>query len=266
MARWLTRSGLTVAPLHVSSQSGELYVCPPGGTVPRAAALLAEACGLAPGPEYAGGWDKLEGLRRDHDVVVVEAPEVPAGLQALALRLTPEGIAVDGFGCLPVFGQDLTPPCDPDVAALPDWRFGLGPRVGIASLPHIANFADFRLFGGSEWLTLPGVGRFGLLFVPATANEAYDLEWLEETGLAEWLKEQREAGARLVSCSWQPYGAERMEAGELANYRVASRLIGHRLNAPLPAEETLDELADWFATWPGLDQWVRGSLGVPVVE
>jgi cobyric acid synthase len=260
LAGWLARSGLRVAPLHLSSRDGDCAPGPGGEAVCRAAAVLAEACGLRPEPEFDSCWDTLERLCAEYDVVVVESPEAPGSMPFLNLCRTAAGISVDGLGSLPLFTPDLMPAAEPELAALPAWRLGQGPRVGVVSLPHITNFPDFRLFVGSEWLAQPAAGRFDLLFFPATSNPDSDAEWLRETGLDVWLAAQRDAGARLLGCGWCPLGATALEPGAPADYRAASRLLGRRLSAPLPDEATLERLADWVGALPGLAAWVRDTL------
>lgn len=262
LARWLKTRGYHVAPLHLSAPSGDPVECPGGGRVTRATALLAEACGLAPAPEFESGWPALDTLLREHDLVVVETPAgdpVPEGSIRLKLRSLGRRIDVDSRGSLPFFEPDLMPAPAPDLEALPPWRLGAGPRIGVISLPHITNFGEYRAFRGAEWLASPPAGRFGVLFVPGCSNEAFDLDWMQEAGLLDWLSSQAESGARIVLSGWQdagrlPAAASCLAVGDLLDYRTASRLLGLRMPAPLPAEEQLEKLGEWAGEWPGVEE------------
>lgn len=256
LARWLHRHGYHVAPLHLGRRTGDPVACPEGGTVSRAAALLAEACGLAPAVEYEAGMERLGELQARSDWVVVEAP---AGSSTAALRVkrTPGGIEIGGLGELLLFEPGLMPAHDEATAALPLWTLAAGPRVGVVSLPHIANFGDYGLVRGAEWLAGPGVGRFGVLFLPATSAEESDRAWLRETGLDRYLADQKAAGARLVSSGMSLEGAERFEPGALSDFRVVSAVLGRRVPPPLPDEETLDRLAEWLHGWAAFPEFRR---------
>jgi len=48
----------------------------------------------------------------------------------------------------------------------------------------------------------------------------------------------------------------RLEPGELADYRVLSRVLGRRMAAPLPEEETLERLGEWAGRWRGMAELV----------
>ncbi len=267
VARWLKTRGHHVAPLHLSARSGDPVECPGGGSVTRAAALLAESCGLAAAPEFESGWQAVESLLREHDLVVVEAPAgsaAPPGSIELRLRSRGRRIEVATGGSLPYFEPDLMPAPDPDLESLPPWRFGAGPRLGVISLPHISNFGEYRAFRGAEWLASPAVGRFGIVFVPGCSNEPSDLAWMRETGLLDWLAGQAQSGARIVVSGWGDASAlagvkTQLAEGELLDYRIASRLLGLRMPAPLPAEELLERLGEWAGEWPGMEE-LAGSL------
>jgi len=262
LARWLTSRGYHVAPLHLSSRAGDNIQCPEGGAVSRAAALLAEACGLSPATWVDSDWSELDSLRTMADVVVVEAPAPVAPIAEFALlpvRRSGTGIAIAASAPLPLFQPGLMPPPDAHLAHLPPWRLGGGPRTGIVSLPHISNFGEFQLVRGAEWLTVPAPGRFDVIFIPATSNELSDAVWLAEAGLDVWLTAQHLAGAKLIASGWRPAGAEEA-SGNLLDPRVLSVILGRRIPPPLPDEETLNRLGDWFGHWPGLQDFARTSL------
>ncbi len=259
VARAISSDGFDVAPLHLSAGGAHRIACPGGGSVSWPAALLAEACRLAPAPEFETGWAGLPGLLQRHDVVVVESPSPPPpGIGALTIQVqrTEWQLAINRTAHLPLFQPGLVPAADPELDALPAWSLGAGPRVGILSLPHLANFADYPLIRGAEWMASPAPGAFGVIFVPSSTNEESDRLWLEESGLWDWLPAQAAHGAAIVTCGWSTLralaSATAVEPGALRDYRLVSRLLQRRLPAPLPAEETLDELAAWAAQWEGL--------------
>lgn len=261
VARWLKTRGYQVAPLHLSTRRGDPVVCPGGGQVTRAAALLAEACGLAPAPEFDSAWTAVEPLLEQHDLVIAElAAGVPVPDHAVEVRVRARDrrLEIECGDSLPFFEPDLMPAPDEELAHLPAWRFGAGPRAGVVSLPHITNFTEYGAFRGAEWLASPPAGRFGVLFVPGSSNEASDLEWLRGTGLLGWLEAQREAGARIVVSGWgEPApaggGTVRLAVGELLDHREASRQLGLRMPAPLPGEEVLEQLGEWAGRWLGVE-------------
>lgn len=239
--------------------------CPGGGRVTRAAALLAEACGLAPSPEFDSGWDAVDGLLQQHDIVVVEAASAesaPDRSIEVALRRHERSIEVLPGGSLPLFEPDLMPAPDPELESLPPWRLGAGPRVGVISLPHITNFGEYRAFRGAEWLASPAAGRFGLVFIPGSSNEPSDLEWLQETGLLTWLAGQMQSGAMVVVTGWQDPGSlgvatPRLALGDLLDYRAVSSLLGLRLPMPLPPDDLLERLGEWAGSWPGMEELAK---------
>jgi hypothetical protein len=263
VARWLTAAGWHVGPLHLSARTGDAVECP-GGRVSRAAALLAECCRLTPALEYETGWGSLGDLLRGHDVVVVEAAAgsaIPEGLTTLRIERVDERLRINGRGRLRLFEEDLMPGADPELESLPVWRLRGGPRAGVISLPHISDFGAYRLLRGAEWMTSIAAGQFGVLFVPASSNHGSDGEWLEQKGLKEWMEGQAAGGARVVVSGWPrkmgfAEGATRLEPGELADYRVLSRVLGRRMAAPLPEEETLERLGKWAGRWRGMAELV----------
>ncbi|QOY90282.1 cobyric acid synthase [Paludibaculum fermentans] len=265
LAAWLKREGRHVAPLHLSRPEGDPFQCPEGGTVSRATALLAEACGLPAEPIYESGWPALPALLARHDVIVAElaaGDSAPAGYTVLELPVSLR----DGFiqlGELPPlapFEPNLTPQCPEDVAALPLWSLISAPRSGIISVPHLANFADFQLIRGAEWLTVQAPGRFQLLFVPASLEPAKDLEWIREASLDTWIAAQHASGTRLISTGWPYPGAEQLATGALKDNWTLSRILGRRVPPPLPTEESLDRLGHWLSEAPGVAKFVHQSV------
>lgn len=265
IARWLKHSGQNIAPLHLSTRTGDAVECPGGGSVCRAAAILAECCGLAPAPEFDADPEALQTLLAHHEGVVVEAPEggfaYPGCIEVQLLR-TETGVHLNGGEPLPLFEADLMPGMDAELAHLPLWRFGGGPRAGVISLPHISNFGEYRMIRGAEWLASPAPGRFGVVFIPACANEGSDLEWLQESGLLGWLADQASAGAKIVVSGWNAQGAfpgtaEHLCEGVLLDHRRLSKVLERRMPAPLPEEAVLDRLAAWVDQWTGMRELAK---------
>jgi hypothetical protein len=256
-ARRLRQSGHAVAPLMAAAPSGDPVACPEGGTVTRATAVLAEACGFMPEPRFENGLQALPQLEAAFDAVVVEMPaRVDAPPSSRNIRVSRVGLelAIDGVGSFRrLDGVDLMPAADPELASLPPWSFGKGPRVGIVSLPRMADFSESRLLRGAEWLATPAPGVFDLILVPSSGDPQGDRGWMSEQGLDEWLVRQRLAGCRLFSAGWNWPGAQTLDPIFLADHRQMSRLLGRRLPAPLPDDETLDRLAAWWEA-AGLDR------------
>ena len=263
LASWLREHGHHAAPLHLSQPAGDPFPCPEGGSVSRAAAVLAEACGLMPEPVYESGWQALPALRERFDTVVVEAPAgapVPDGWAAIQVRREAGRIRPANLAPIPEFELDLVPAYGDAIAALPPWTLPSAPRCGVVTLPHIDNFTDYQLLRGSEWLTSPAVGRFANLFLPSTTNVESDVEWLRETGLSTWIAAQCAGGAKLSVCGWDYAGAERCEPGDPLDFRYLSPVIGRRVPPLMPDEVTQQRLTAWFDEWPSLKEFTRSYL------
>ncbi|MEJ5369128.1 MAG: hypothetical protein WHT08_12455 [Bryobacteraceae bacterium] len=256
LARWLLNRGFHPVPLHLGAGGAHQEACPGGISVSRPAALLAEACRLAPEPLFESGWSQLEEVAQRGDVVVVEAQAVPGEWRRLPQILVERGggrLRVNGFP-LPAFSPALTHAAAPELEGLPAWEAAARPRIGVVSLPHLLDFRDLALLRGAEWLASTGVGQFDFVFVPATSDAARDAAWLEETGLAEWLREQALGGAVVVSCGWEAAGARRMEREDVTDYRRLSILLQRKLAPPMPGDAVFDELAAWVAPWAEQDR------------
>lgn len=250
LARWFLNEGFQPVPLQLATRSGLRVLCPGGVHLWRPTALLAEACRLEADPLFESGWERLEELGGRGDVVIVEGGLEEArrgGLPVVEVERDPSSVRVNGSE-LPWI-EVLTPEPWPEMEGLPDWDPGNAPRMGVISLPHLAEFADLRLMRGAEWLTAAGVGQFDFLVAPATTNPVHDAGWLAETGLQPWLEEQAAGGAMVVSCEWDVPGARRIEREDLTDYRRLSLLIGRRLAPPMPPDEAYDRLAEWISAW-----------------
>lgn len=251
LARWLANQGFHPAPLHLGLPGLHRAACPGGGTVSRPAALLAEACRLAPEPLFESAWTRLEEVAQRGDVVIVEAQAVPGflgGLPQVRVERDAGGLSVNGFP-LPAFSPALTHGAEPELEGLPEWGYATRPRIGVVSLPHLLDFRDLALLRGAEWLVEAGVGQFEFLFVPATSNAGHDAAWLEETGLGQWLRRQALGGAVVAGCGWDISGVRRVEREDLSDYRRLSLLLGRRLAPPMPDDAVFDGLAAWMAPW-----------------
>ena len=74
----------------------------------------------------------------------------------------------------------------------------VGARIAIVRLPCISNATDFRLLTWAEWITHPSPYDFDFIILPGTKNTIADLQWLRETGLAAWVREQHRRGATVI--------------------------------------------------------------------
>jgi hypothetical protein len=262
LARWLHRHSRAVLPLHCSTSQGDLLDCPTGGKVSRAAAILAEACGVHPETEFEGGLKRLTGLSRRAEYLVVElaarmewhgGPE-PVVVERGAARMGRSGRTL---GFFPTPPAELFPAEDGKLTALPPYRPGVGRRTGVVSLPHLEGFDEFSLLRGMEWMTSPPPGVFGVIIIPRTSSPGFDSDWMGQQGLGTWLEDQKAAGCRVLSVGgWYP-GCEPLAPGALSDHRVASEIQGFRLPQPLPAERDLDRLAEWFERHAEMAAWQR---------
>lgn len=260
LSRWLSNQGCRAVPLHLSGGDGGRIARPGAGRISRSAALLAEACRLAPEPLFESSLSRLAELEQMGDAVIVEAGwelAVQSALPLVEVEMRAGELRVNGCPVQP-FTPAVTHAPAAELEGLPEWDFLGRPRVGVVSLPHLLEFRDLALLQGAEWLTAAGVGQFDFVVVPATSNPAPDAGWLEETGLLDWLEEQARGGATVVSCGWEVGGARRMERGDLTDYRRLSMLLGRRLSAPLPDDEVLERMAEWIAPWARQEKALEG--------
>jgi adenosylcobyric acid synthase len=104
--------------------------------------------------------------------------------------------------CLGVFPMAREIELDPeDGVCLEDTDHPVtsGQNVAIVRLPHISNFTDFRLLRLlTEWVTRPVDRSFSCVILPGTKNTIGDLEWLRQSGLADWILQQSRAGAMVM--------------------------------------------------------------------
>lgn len=252
LARWLARHGYGVQILHLGSPSPFRVVASDGAVISRTTAILAEAALREPESSHEDP-SRLDYLAESAEFLLIESsgevlPEASATLQ---LTESEGSYRIEGFGRLPLWrGPALVPSTPADVAAMQPWRVGGWPRVGVVTLPHLSNFSDFQILRGAEWIVVPPPGKLAVIFLPATADPAGDQSWLEAQGLAQWLDQQRQQGCRLVSIGWKFPSAEIIETGDLGDHVIASRLIGCRVDPPLPSGDLLERLGDWFGAWP----------------
>jgi hypothetical protein len=250
-------------------------VCPFAATasgVPdrRSLQVLARAGELLDKFAPCGGAAELDEVARNWDYVVVDCGagvEPPAG--ARFELCNGSGASVEILDVLtgetlkaPWYNASTLFPVSPAaVEALPEWTFASAPRVGICSLPNLRNFADFRLFSAAEWLSTPPAGLFQFVIVPATSDTAFDRQWLEATGLAEWVERQRAQGCRIVCTGSRLVKGEPVQEGELQDFRTVSLLLGRRLPPPEPEERDLDALAVWLERAAGTRRLRERCLG-----
>jgi len=107
-----------------------------------------------------------------------------------------------GAPCLGVFPYAADIALDPeDTLALdtrPRHTAPAGARIAIIRLPCLSNATDFRLLSWAEWIARPVPGTFDFVILPGSKATIADLEWLRETGLAEWVIAQRRCGATVI--------------------------------------------------------------------
>lgn len=73
-----------------------------------------------------------------------------------------------------------------------------GARTAIIRLPSLSNGTDFRLLRWAEWVESVPSSHFDFVLLPGTKNTILDLLWLRETGLADWVIQQRQRGATVI--------------------------------------------------------------------
>lgn len=256
-ARALTRQGYTVMPwcpgAFEDSWNGRML------------AVLADACRLFPDEDFArrGAAPPQACARAD---LVISLAGAPGGGDQIEVREDAGGLDVvlpGGAAEFPhPFIDPLLPVFPPEAAALPEYRVGV-PRYGVMSLPHIAHFSDYALLRAAEWVAAPMPGKFDALFFPQTTNAESDREWLSLQGLDEWLFTQRAMGCKLYATG-EPIAphTEALPRETLLSAEALSLRLGVRLTPPLPADEVLEALADW---WDGssaaaaMMNWLAGS-------
>jgi hypothetical protein len=232
--------------------------------------VLARASDLLENSAPTGGVEELSAILEQWDYVVVDcgpgfAP--PAGPRFELCNASGRGIEILDV----VSGEmlktpwynvsTLFPEIPAAVAALPEWTFANAPRVGICSLPNLRNFADFRLFRGAEWLSSPPAGLFQFVIVPATADAKFDRQWLADAGLDTWIERQRSQGCRVICAGSSMVKGERVEEGELQDFRTVSLMLGRRLPPPDPDDTALEALAAWLERVAGVRRLRERCLG-----
>ena len=236
----------------------------------RSRRVLACAAGLLETLAPAGEEDRLRALAEQWDYLVVEyasglePPPGPrfdlVGACATAFELL-DAVSGETLQAPWIEVSALFPEIPSELARLPEWTFQNAPRVGILSLPHLRNFADFRLIRNAEWIASPPPGVFQLLIVPASADEDFDRQWLAGTGLDLWLERQREQGGSILCVGNSILPGRRFDVGALQDFRTASIALGRRLPPPDPEESELDALAIWLERCAGADRLRERCLG-----
>jgi hypothetical protein len=271
IGRWLSRAGRNVTPLHIVEKQ-------PEGGMSRDVALLALACGHGLESSYEAARPdalrELARLQQSSDLVLVElhGPALDLGPHGIHLDITGRGVrgrmklqSSDGLEHTAASwtGGEITEEEDPELLALPRWTPKSGPRVGVISLPHRDEFEGYGALRGAEWMTVGLPGRFDYVVIPGCTSTGSDREWLTLQGLDSWLLGQAEQGCRILHGDGAPVElGERFEPGSLRDHKRVSRILGRRIDAPLPDEGKLDELADWLDKWAGdglLTKWVEAA-------
>lgn len=271
IGRWLSRAGRNVTPLHIVEK-------PPEGGMSRDVAVLAMACGHGLESSYEAAHPEalreLARLQKSSDLVLVEmhGSNLDLGPHGVSLEITGRGVrgrmilrSPDGaeHTAASWTGGDITEEDDPELLALPRWTPKSGPRVGVISLPHRDDFEGYGALRGAEWMTIGLPGRFDFLILPGCTATASDRDWMASQGLDSWVRNQAEQGCRILRGEGAPVElGEPFAPSALRDHRLVSRILGRRIDAPLPDEQKLDELADWLDRWAGdglLTKWVEAA-------
>ncbi len=262
-ARALARQGFSVVPWcpGLASPQGDEDLCP------RALAILADACRLFPDPDFALPGDAPPPACHTADVTFALAsppdgqPRLSVAADSLGLDLVLPCGHASSVAHPPV--DLLLPEFPPEVAALPPYRVGI-PRFGVVSLPHRLHFSDYALLRAAEWVALPMPGRFDALFFPLTDNVPSDREWLALQGLDDWLFTQRAMGCKFYSTG-EPVTTHCVDLPRetLLDPAALSSLLGVRLTPPLPADDVLETLADWWDGSAAADPLTRWLTAHP---
>ena len=254
LGRSLHRRGWRVAPLYSSGVPFPRDGRAPFGGVSRVAAILAEACGTHPDPSFevtAGALaDALRQLAHFDFVIAFEASG-QTGCQRFAVERLGSGLRLvfDG-GVSEILEQppalELYSRWDEALAQLPAYRPGR-PRVGIVSLPGLANFAAYTSIPGAEWIAGVLPGSFDAILLPESADSRAVESWLTETGLHDWLTTQKLTGCRVIGFG-ETYGgiAQVVEADAISDYRRLSQILEARMPVPLPGDGDFASLGDWW--------------------
>lgn len=104
-----------------------------------------------------------------------------------------------GVPCLGVLPYDNRIQLDDeDSLSVPTSSSDSTTRAAIVRFPRISNTTDFRLLKGAAWLTAPPNEHFDFIFLPGSKNTIADLEWLKAQGLAAWILDEHERGAKVI--------------------------------------------------------------------
>jgi len=155
--------------------------------------------------------------------------------------------AKTGRRCLGVFPHAPEIHLDPEDSVSLDDRTsplsqpgGARQRVAIVRLPHISNFTDFRLLPEARYITQPVDDHFDVIFLPGTKNTIDDMQWLQSTGMADWLHRQYSEGATIVGVcgGFQMLGDEIIDPAHVESsaekvrglgfIRATTRLMPHK--------------------------------------
>ena len=84
------------------------------------------------------------------------------------------------------------------VAARPTRPAPPGARIAIVRFPYLSNGTDFRLLTWADWITSPPSSSYDVVILPGSKNTLADLAWLHQTGLGEWVVQERQRGATIL--------------------------------------------------------------------
>jgi adenosylcobyric acid synthase len=73
-----------------------------------------------------------------------------------------------------------------------------GARTAIVRFPALSNGTDFRLLDWADWVASTPDHDYDFVILPGTKSTIADLQWLRQTGLADWVLAQHRRGATLI--------------------------------------------------------------------
>ena len=103
-----------------------------------------------------------------------------------------------GIPCLGVFPLSRDIELDEEDSLGIDTAIAGDGRVAVVRSPRISNFTDFRALGAVDWIEMPSMRQYRIVFLPGSKNTIEDLNWLKERGLDAWIRAQRAGGALIV--------------------------------------------------------------------
>ncbi len=103
------------------------------------------------------------------------------------------------FGVFP-YANDISIDAEDSLALRTDAQSPAPPgaRVAIVRFPSLSNATDFRLLTWANWVTRPPSIDYDVVILPGSKQTAVDLAWLRDVGLADWVLQQHQRGAKVI--------------------------------------------------------------------